>query len=253
MRLTCPKCGAVYELDAGLIAPGGQHVQCSACHTRWFARRPALAVAPAAERISEDEIIARLEARPRPRPVPDPVAGATSDPTPLRAVPSTAAPRMGGSDFHWEEPAAPAAVAARSAVFDRPHLQVVADPADDGRPSFPAAEADRPSLPTAEAPAPSGRPRLTLDPPRSEVEAPRSDLQAPPAPASRRFGLGLFVGLALSAALFALYRFEEEIAARLPEAAPYTAAYTGAVDEARLWLEARTGRWLAALRQRVGG
>lgn len=36
MRLICPNCGATYEVDAGLIPPGGRDVQCSNCGHGWF-------------------------------------------------------------------------------------------------------------------------------------------------------------------------------------------------------------------------
>ncbi len=58
MYLVCPNCNAEYEAPAGMVPDGGRHVQCSACHTRWFAtnRREA--------RLTEEkEILKRLEAR----------------------------------------------------------------------------------------------------------------------------------------------------------------------------------------------
>ncbi|MEM9755093.1 MAG: zinc-ribbon domain-containing protein [Pseudomonadota bacterium] len=36
MRLTCPNCGARYEVDAAMIPPEGRDVQCSNCTTTWF-------------------------------------------------------------------------------------------------------------------------------------------------------------------------------------------------------------------------
>lgn len=67
MRLNCPSCGAQYEAPDGMVPAEGRHVQCSACHTRWFTRG---AVRPA---LSEDQILRRLETRkPRLRAVPDP-------------------------------------------------------------------------------------------------------------------------------------------------------------------------------------
>ncbi len=38
MRLTCPNCGAEYDVSDGMIPAAGRHVQCTACHTRWFVR-----------------------------------------------------------------------------------------------------------------------------------------------------------------------------------------------------------------------
>jgi predicted Zn finger-like uncharacterized protein len=62
MRLTCPNCDAEYEVPDGMMPAAGRHVQCTSCHTRWFARGSA-AAAP-----SEEQILTRLEAR-APRPV----------------------------------------------------------------------------------------------------------------------------------------------------------------------------------------
>lgn len=36
MRLTCPNCGARYEVDEAMIPPEGRDVQCSNCTTTWF-------------------------------------------------------------------------------------------------------------------------------------------------------------------------------------------------------------------------
>lgn len=39
MRLTCPNCGAQYEVADDVIPPDGRDVQCSACETTWFQGR----------------------------------------------------------------------------------------------------------------------------------------------------------------------------------------------------------------------
>ncbi|WP_308915403.1 zinc-ribbon domain-containing protein [Jannaschia sp. LMIT008] len=36
MRLTCPSCGAKYEIASEMIPAGGRDVQCSNCSTTWF-------------------------------------------------------------------------------------------------------------------------------------------------------------------------------------------------------------------------
>jgi len=36
MRLTCPNCGARYEVDDAMISSEGRDVQCSNCSTTWF-------------------------------------------------------------------------------------------------------------------------------------------------------------------------------------------------------------------------
>ena len=64
MRLICPNCDTEYDVPDGMMPAAGRHVQCTACHTRWFARGTAEA-AP-----SEDQIVTRLETRSPPRPEP---------------------------------------------------------------------------------------------------------------------------------------------------------------------------------------
>ncbi len=47
MRLTCPNCGARYEIDDALIPEEGRDVQCSNCSTNWFQSGPVVATSRA--------------------------------------------------------------------------------------------------------------------------------------------------------------------------------------------------------------
>jgi predicted Zn finger-like uncharacterized protein len=40
MRLTCPRCGAQYEVPSDAIPLSGRDVQCSACQHTWFEKGP---------------------------------------------------------------------------------------------------------------------------------------------------------------------------------------------------------------------
>jgi predicted Zn finger-like uncharacterized protein len=53
MRITCPNCGAQYEVDARVIPDMGRDVQCSNCGHTWF-QRPQSAVAASVRRVVED-------------------------------------------------------------------------------------------------------------------------------------------------------------------------------------------------------
>lgn len=54
MRLTCPNCGAQYEIDDGVIPDAGRDVQCSSCGHAWFQYPPHVeARRQAADRESE--------------------------------------------------------------------------------------------------------------------------------------------------------------------------------------------------------
>lgn len=80
MRLTCPNCGAEYDVPEGLVPPDGRHVQCTACHTRWFMR------GRAREELSEDQILRKLETRgERPRPLDPRPEGDAHAPIPFPA------------------------------------------------------------------------------------------------------------------------------------------------------------------------
>lgn len=106
MRLTCPNCGARYEVDDALIPAEGRDVQCSDCFTTWFQagpRRPMQAPpaprppypqeaeeavepdgAPDAGAPQDTETFARPEPEPRPE---TGVDRATDEPEAARAEP----------------------------------------------------------------------------------------------------------------------------------------------------------------------
>lgn len=115
MRLTCPNCGAEYEPPRNMMPSGGRHVQCSACHTRWFAKNESRPL------LTEDQIIQRLESRtPNLRVIEEPVAAPWKKPK-LQAEPAAAPagakvtpfaakdtpnsePETREEDFSWETP-----------------------------------------------------------------------------------------------------------------------------------------------------
>lgn len=210
MRLTCPNCGAEYETPEGLIPAGGKHVQCTACHTRWFARGPRAET-------TEDQILARLEtrgARPRPtlvmvpEPEPEPAVAAEPVPAPPQPAEDVAEPAA------KVDPTAEAPVPEESAPHKAPAL--VLTPA--------ATRAPDPSPP----PRDTGRLRLDAVPPD----------RAPP-PAASRFGRGLLVALTLVALAGAAYVWRAPLASTAPAVGPALEAYGGAIDAARDWLDQR--------------
>ena len=104
MQLACPNCEAEYEVPDGMVPAAGRHVQCTACHTRWFAR------GTAADAPSEDAILSRLEGRAPLRPAragdpdapaPEPATAAAvvqlrpAEPAPPPLPPRPAVPRPG--------------------------------------------------------------------------------------------------------------------------------------------------------------
>jgi predicted Zn finger-like uncharacterized protein len=266
MRLTCPNCGAEYEAPRNMLPAGGRHVQCSACHTRWFARgegKPA--------ELSEEQIIHRLEARggPNLRVVEATEAGPWSDAEPMAepgAVPAETEPAT---------PLAQLGPAPTAAEPDRtpPGLPPVAkaagvakaQPADGGAEEF-TWESDAPEPDEPSGPAPAGavatadsapsapdanrlgdredlglpwsEPSAPLVAPAANPRSPRLDLdraEAHPAPAPQQslFVRGFLFATAAFAVLFLAYLLAEPLAERVPLIGPVVGAYGDAVDVLR--------------------
>lgn len=239
MRLTCPTCGAEYEIADAMVPAAGRHVQCTACHTRWFVR------GAAPKRDTEDEIMRRLEARSHlravPSPPPPPLTDLAAEPAPDEdPAPSDAAAAPAAPETAVPDPVAPDPVAPEPAPT-----------VGDGGPS-----GELPRLPTPSAPAPlppvppRAVPAKPADRPMLASEgvvlrpAPRLDLAAevPPAPPRAlarpsRFGRGLLLALVLFGLALAAYVWRAELGTRLPATAPTLAAYGQWVDDLRLDLD----------------
>ena len=227
MRLTCPTCGAEYEIADAMVPADGRHVQCTACHTRWFVRRAAEPAPDASGQAREEEIMQRLEARSHLRAVPappaqpvdvPPVPAAAPEPAPAEPVPPKPAAAAPGPE-PVPTPASPVAKPARAA------------PSAPASPrAVPAKPAERPML-TGDGLALRPAPRLDLAAERGTPPPPRE------APAPSRFGLGFLVAVVLFGLALSTYLWRAELAARVPAAGPALDAYGRAVDDLRLGFE----------------
>lgn len=56
MRLTCPNCGAQYEVPDDIIPTGGRDVQCSNCGNTWFQVHPDMQAEEPVEDVVEDAV-----------------------------------------------------------------------------------------------------------------------------------------------------------------------------------------------------
>ncbi len=61
MRLTCPNCGAQYEVPDDVIPQDGRDVQCSNCGTTWFQPHPSMEVPETAEPEASEPIVTTEE------------------------------------------------------------------------------------------------------------------------------------------------------------------------------------------------
>jgi predicted Zn finger-like uncharacterized protein len=172
MRLTCPNCGAQYEVPEAVIPPTGRDVQCSNCGDTWFQRHPGQAsagpdeppedpsLAPEPDAQPETSESNRAPAPPPPPPQPDP-------PTPRSLDPSV-------TDILREEAererAARAAETA-GAFETQPDLGLAEpEPGEDERTRQARARMDRlrgadaPDADSHAAPEPDDRPEDDIDP-----------------------------------------------------------------------------------------
>ncbi len=211
MRLNCPNCGAEYEVPEGMVPAAGRHVQCTACHTRWFVRG-----GPGAG-LTEDQILRRLESwspGTRPMPAPAPVALVPA------AAPDTAPDTAPAPQPEAQPAESPVVV----------HLPP--------RPATPPKPAERPAVsqpaPLSAPPRPQPASRLEL----GEPAAPAAEL---PPPSRSRFARGFLLALLLAALALAAYLYRAPIAAQVPQAAPALTAYGEAVDHWRGEIEKLIG------------
>jgi predicted Zn finger-like uncharacterized protein len=275
MRITCPNCGAQYEVDDALIPETGRDVQCSNCGKGWFqARHPELVEAEeepvAAEVVEEitveDTVAAEVVARsPEPEPAEEPVTEVAEPEAPPAAPPAAEAakPAPAMLDEDDDDDAPPAALPARKP--DEAVLAVLREEAEreiaqrrqetagiETQPDLGLAEpVERRTTPAAEVAATAavaGAARRDLlpdidvinstlrsDADRGAVHAGDDDEMVGERRRGFRTGFGLV--LLLVAALILLYVAAGWLAQTVPALAPLLAAYVEAANGFRAWLD----------------
>lgn len=259
MRLTCPNCGARYEVADSMIPPEGRDVQCSNCSTTWY--QPGRRTDKAPE-VAPDAVQTPPPAAPAPidPPVPDPDPAPDADDdaeqgTPTPPMPERRELEPALRDILRQE-------AEREARLRRAEVDLAETQAE--MPLVEDRDADaqtrrRADLDAAvDAFAPDGaaqeRPvaardlfpdidqinstlRDTGD--RSGADGDASDIDTLDTAPRRRIGvrLGFVLAMALSAGAAALYGNADLVSATLPALAPVLEAYVEAVNGARFWLD----------------
>ncbi len=231
MRLTCPDCGAQYDVSDDAIPAEGRDVECSNCGHSWFqaaavVARPETDVARADHpvRRAVDASVAEIlraeaahEQQLRAQETPEPTPPGAAE---IAEVQSPSAPPV-------TEPTMPVVVPARVTPQQKPEEPGNSNPRDmpsmtEINTSLRARSADR------------------ITPPDPEVEE---------AVSRHGFRRGFITVLLLFAILFAPYVFAEQIIAAFPQMQDSMASYVTMVDEWRLTLNAG----VMALGERVAG
>ncbi|WP_425081688.1 zinc-ribbon domain-containing protein [Ruegeria arenilitoris] len=260
MRLTCPNCGAQYEVPDEVIPEEGRDVQCSNCENTWFQAKypdqPAPAAVtpiseePAAEKAATDPtptpvdeaFAAEPQAEPRSEPATEPETTPAPEP---EAAPEPEKPETTGNidpavaGILQEEAAREAELRAQEggSIETQPDLALDTPPEPD--PEHAIKE-----LTATETAEDAGQKDDLPD-----VEAINSSLRSDdimgaedePAPRKsggfvRGFALILIVGIIL----LLVYGNAQKISEAVPQAEPILTPYVSLVDQARLWLEAQT-------------
>lgn len=263
MRLTCPNCGAQYEVPPEAIPPAGREVQCSSCQTTWFERGAASAPQPlepwesrpAVEGDQEEEDdLAEVRSAPQPEAAPRPRV----DPEVSRIL-REEAQREQEARAAAADPA-PAPIPAPELAAPRPTPPRRLHARGGGGEAAPAAAVGSsdptPALRSLVRPARSVE--REVDPDRiastlrrePERAAPARPARPAPAPADEAprtgFARGFVGALLVLVVLAALYLLRDDITAALPAAAAVLDPYAEAVDAAREGLNDLIGRLLGA-------
>jgi len=209
MRLTCPNCGAQYDVPDAAIPEAGREVQCSACGEAWAQHRP-----EAADTAAEQEAPPAAD----PAPAPEPPARRRLDPEvadilrteAARERARRAAESTGDVGTHAE----PAPAASRQATLPDPGNLTSSLTASPG-----AATRDLLGLSdtTTTAPSHSG------------------------------FLAGFWVALIACALAAGVYLAAPDLVALVPEAEAPIERYVTAIDDARLRLDALVDRAIAQI------
>ncbi|MBO9445617.1 zinc-ribbon domain-containing protein [Ruegeria sp. R14_0] len=238
MRLTCPNCGAQYEVPDEVIPEEGRDVQCSNCEKTWFqpkhpetAAEPAKAApAPAAREPEKAEAPAPAEKPAEaPKPAAEPAEAASTgnvDPAVASILKQEAAreaelrAQEGGSietqtDLALDEPPEP-----EKAAKDLIATETAKDSGQND--ALPDVETINSSL-------------------RSEDPLPKLDEETPPPRKSGGFRRGFILILIIGVILLLIYSNSQRISEAVPQADPVLNSYVSLVDQARVWLEAQTG------------
>ncbi len=251
MRLVCPSCGARYEVDDGAIPQTGRDVQCSACDHGWFQpgqamlkAEPSLAAAPRAgtipRRALNDDLLAILREE--------------AEREAARRRAESAQEMETQEAFNLEDPEANTRLGTAAATQPAGRHRPAPDfgGLDDDAKGDDDAEGDVGADPGDEGTQPPqarrGRERLPDIEDISSTLAAAADRNAlvivenSPEKAARRgsgFTAGFLTVVGIAALLIMVYAFAPRIVVKLPQIRGALETYVVAIDEGRIWLDAR--------------
>ncbi|MEY8830190.1 zinc-ribbon domain-containing protein [Sedimentitalea sp. XS_ASV28] len=236
MRLTCPNCGAQYEVPDKVIPPKGRDVQCSNCDTSWFFAHPnpLMRAEPDLRASSasflDDDPADEAKAPPAPpRRKLDPSVSAILQQEAERETRLRSRDRAEATD---SRPAAADRADAEASETARKARERMAHIRGDAAAS--AASQDRPGRQGGKLP--------NIDEINSTLRRPGESAydnfsHAPAARGSTGFMRGITLTILLAALLALAYTNARTITEAVPQTASYMELYVAKIDEGRVWLD----------------
>ncbi len=255
MRLTCPNCGARYEVEDSMIPPEGRDVQCSNCSTTWFQpgsrtlaeeAEPEPVAAEAEDDASEAVAEASAEASAEEESAEIAAEAETAEDTPQRRELDPAVRDLLREEAEREAELRRLAAESVETQEEMPLEEAEAPPPEssepldadenfDTGPEEASGSSRRDLLPDIEEI--NSTLRATSD--RSPEEDEATDIETIELGPRRRRGVRMGFGfvLALAVILVGLYLNAGRIAEQVPQVAGALQAYVDGVNALRFWLD----------------
>ncbi|MEM1004734.1 MAG: zinc-ribbon domain-containing protein [Pseudomonadota bacterium] len=252
MRLTCPNCGAQYEVPDEVIPEEGRDVQCSACDQTWFqAKHPVEPVPEPAPQPEPAPPIAEVATEaPSPKPAADPAdetgteeVDTDQDQVSTQDVAKEDKPSGTGNvdpavaNILQEEAAREADLRAKEGVSLETQTDLALEDAHE--PEFEIKQAR-----ATEAAEDAGQKDALPDVDAINSTMRSDEIASQAEPAARKSGgfvRGFALMLIIGVILYLIYGNAQQISEAVPQADPVLKSYVSLVDQARIWLETQAG------------
>lgn len=234
MRLTCPNCGAQYEVPDDVIPENGRDVQCSNCEQTWFQPKNPDDVPEPDQAEPAEASTPTKDTAPEP---PEAAASVEPDPAPPPAPSPNVDPNV--ANILKEEAEREAELRAQEGVGLESQPDFPLEP-----PESPHVEPKTPKATETATDAGQSDALPDLDTINSGLRSDDINMADAAQAAPRKSGgflRGFSLIVILGVVLILIYGNASKISQTVPQAEPVLQSYVSLVDQARVWLEAQTG------------
>ncbi|CUH65982.1 family finger-like domain protein [Thalassovita gelatinovora] len=263
MRLTCPNCGAQYEVPDGVVPQAGRDVQCSNCGQTWFQHHPDDAAASPDALEMEQEALPEAGLTPEPAPETKSPQRRQLDPSIAEVLKAEAerealareAERSTGLESQPElglrEPEDEASRRSREAQARMARMRGASEEEQEPEPDIMAEDAPssrRDLLPDIDEINSSLRAASDRRPAEADDHAaPGMPTDVETQPRRSGFRRGFVLAIAVAAAFWTVYLYSVPISTKVPALQPVLTSYVTVIDQARGVLDAQIQALLVKL------